>query len=57
VPPSTLSPMRHGTIPGSSGSVRTMRLLSDPLLHAACRPVTSFDDELAWLVEGLYATM
>jgi peptide deformylase len=49
--------MRRGTIPGSSGTVRTMRLLGDPVLRAPVREVTVFDAELAALVEDLYATM
>lgn len=49
--------MRHGTIPGSTGTVRPLRLLGDPALHAPCREVTAFDAALARLVEDMYATM
>lgn len=49
--------MPHVAIPGSSGTVRPMRLLGDPELTAPCREVTAFDAELAALVEDLYATM
>lgn len=49
--------MRHGTIPGSTGTVRRVRLLGDPGLHAPCAEVTEFDDRLGRLVEDLFATM
>ncbi|MDX6312778.1 MAG: peptide deformylase [Streptomyces sp.] len=49
--------MRHGTIPGSTGTVHPMRLLGDPGLHEPCREVTAFDSQLALLVEDLFATM
>ncbi|WP_327237782.1 peptide deformylase [Streptomyces sp. NBC_01317] len=49
--------MRNRPIPGSSGRVRAMRLLGDPVLHAPCAPVTDFGPALAALVEDLFATM
>ncbi|MCA6094253.1 peptide deformylase [Streptomyces sp. SCA3-4] len=49
--------MRRGTIPGSSGRVRPMRLLGDPGLVAPCEEVTAFDADLAALVEDMFATM
>lgn len=49
--------MRHGTIPGSTGTVRPVRLLGDPGLHEPCREVTDFDSGLAALIEDLFATM
>ncbi|WP_455351729.1 peptide deformylase [Streptomyces sp. SYSU K217416] len=49
--------MRRRPIPGSSGLVRTMSLLGDPVLHAACEPVTDFGPALSRLIEDLYATM
>ncbi|MET9483833.1 peptide deformylase [Streptomyces sp. NPDC006638] len=49
--------MRNRPIPGSSGRVRAMRLLGDPVLHAPCDPVTDFGPALAELVEDLFATM
>ncbi|MEV6011079.1 peptide deformylase [Streptomyces sp. NPDC051976] len=49
--------MRRGTIPGSTGTIREMRLLGDPALHAPCTEVTAFDAELARLVEDMFATM
>ncbi|MEV6316966.1 peptide deformylase [Streptomyces sp. NPDC051776] len=49
--------MRHSVIPGSSGLVRPMRLLGDPVLHAPCGEITAFDGALAQLVEDLFATM
>ncbi|MEU1820894.1 MULTISPECIES: peptide deformylase [Streptomyces] len=49
--------MRRGTIPGSSGRVRPMRLLGDRGLAAPCEEVTAFDAELARLVEDMFATM
>lgn len=49
--------MRRGTIPGSTGTIRPMRLIGDPVLHAPCAEVTAFDAELARLVEDMFATM
>ncbi|TVL87861.1 peptide deformylase [Streptomyces sp. LX-29] len=49
--------MRNGTIPGSSGRVRPMRLLGDPVLRTPCAEVETFDAALAELVEDMYATM
>ncbi|MCM2415533.1 peptide deformylase [Streptomyces sp. RKAG290] len=52
-----MAAMRNRPIPGSSGLVRTMSLLGDPVLHGACDPVTDFGPSLARLVEDMYATM
>lgn len=49
--------MRHGPIPGSSGHVRPLTLLGDPLLAALAREATGFGPPLARLVEDLFATM
>ncbi|MDQ1012281.1 peptide deformylase [Streptomyces sp. V4I23] len=49
--------MRNRPIPGSSGLVRPMSLLGDPVLHAPCEPVTDFGAELGRLVEDMFATM
>ncbi|MEU2432158.1 peptide deformylase [Streptomyces sp. NPDC007861] len=49
--------MRNRPIPGSSGRVRAMRLLGDPVLHAPCEPVSDFGPSLARLIEDMYATM
>ncbi|MER6996038.1 peptide deformylase [Streptomyces sp. NPDC000410] len=49
--------MRNRPIPGSSGLVRAMSLLGDPVLHAPCEPVTDFGPSLARLIEDMYATM
>ncbi|MGI5341504.1 peptide deformylase [Streptomyces sp. CA-181903] len=58
--------MRRRAIPGSSGRVRPVRLLGDPVLAAPCTEVEDFtapveaDGEridLAGLVESLFATM
>jgi peptide deformylase len=49
--------MRRGTIPGSTGTIRDIRLLGDPELHLPCAEVTAFDGELARLVEDMFATM
>ncbi|MEV6399995.1 peptide deformylase [Streptomyces sp. NPDC051907] len=49
--------MRNRPIPGSSGLVRTMSLLGDPVLHAPCETVVDFSGELAQLVEDMFATM
>lgn len=52
-----MAAMRNRPIPGSSGLVRTMSLLGDPVLHGACEPVTDFGPSLGRLVEDLFATM
>ncbi|MFJ9323891.1 peptide deformylase [Streptomyces globisporus] len=49
--------MRNRPIPGSSGLVREMSLLGDPLLHRPCEDVTDFGPSLAKLVEDMFATM
>ncbi|MFJ3905548.1 peptide deformylase [Streptomyces sp. NPDC090025] len=49
--------MRNRPIPGSSGHVRAMTLLGDPVLHSPCAPVTDFGPGLARLVEDMFATM
>ncbi|MFG2291417.1 peptide deformylase [Streptomyces sp. NPDC048595] len=49
--------MRSRTIPGSSGRLRPMRLLGDPVLTDTCQDATVFDGELARLVEDMFATM
>jgi peptide deformylase len=56
-PDRTLVPMRSRTIPGSAGRPRPLRILGDPALKEPCREVTSFDGELARLIEDMYATM
>ncbi|WP_326648343.1 MULTISPECIES: peptide deformylase [unclassified Streptomyces] len=49
--------MRNRPIPGSSGLVRAMSLLGDPLLHAPCETVTDFSPALSRLIEDMFATM
>ncbi|MEU2871105.1 peptide deformylase [Streptomyces olivoreticuli] len=49
--------MRTGSIPGSTGQVRPMRLLGDRGLGAPCEEVTDFGPDLAKLVEDMFATM
>lgn len=49
--------MRNRPIPGSSGHVRGMTLLGDPVLHTPCEPVSDFGPELARLIEDMFATM
>ncbi|MFF7202878.1 MULTISPECIES: peptide deformylase [unclassified Streptomyces] len=49
--------MRNRPIPGSSGLVRTMSLLGDPVLHTPCEPVSDFGPGLKQLVEDMFATM
>lgn len=49
--------MRQRPIPGTSGTVRPVSLLGDPVLHSACAEVTDFGPELARLVEDMFATM
>ncbi|MET3985537.1 peptide deformylase [Streptomyces sp. PvR034] len=49
--------MRQRPIPGTSGLVRTMSLLGDPVLHSACAEVTDFGPALDRLIEDMFATM
>ncbi|WP_179120203.1 peptide deformylase [Streptomyces tsukubensis] len=49
--------MRHGSIPGSSGRVRPLTLLGDPVLHARAKEVSDFGVALDRLIEDMYATM
>ncbi|MFF8959860.1 peptide deformylase [Streptomyces sp. NPDC014894] len=49
--------MRNRPIPGSSGLVRPMSLLGDPVLHTPCESVTDFGPALGTLIEDMYATM
>ncbi|KOG88870.1 peptide deformylase, partial [Streptomyces varsoviensis] len=49
--------MRNGTIPGSTGRVRPMRLLGDPVLQAPCAEVEEYGPGLAALIEDMFATM
>ncbi|WP_069817027.1 peptide deformylase [Streptomyces sp. TP-A0874] len=49
--------MRHGGIPGSSGSVQALRRYGDPVLRQPCAEVTEFGAALSGLIENMYATM
>ncbi len=49
--------MRQRPIPGTTGLVRPMSLLGDPVLHSACAEVTEFGPELDRLIEDMFATM
>jgi peptide deformylase len=49
--------MRRTAIPGSSGTVRRMRLLGDQVLHTPSGEATEFGGALAALVEDMFATM
>ncbi|KIF07048.1 peptide deformylase [Streptomyces sp. RSD-27] len=49
--------MRQRPIPGTTGLVRTMSLLGDPVLPSACAEVTDFGPELDRLIEDMFATM
>ncbi|MFJ7266783.1 peptide deformylase [Streptomyces sp. NPDC099050] len=49
--------MRQRPLPGTSGIVRTMSLLGDPVLHSACAEVTEFGPALDRLIEDMFATM
>lgn len=40
-----------------AGQVRPVRVVGDPVLHRRCEPVERFDDELARLVEDMFASM
>ncbi|WP_433351901.1 peptide deformylase [Microtetraspora malaysiensis] len=39
------------------GTVRPIRHVGDPVLHRACTPVTQYDEDLANLVEDMFASM
>lgn len=43
--------------PGSLGTARPIVQVGDPVLHRPCAPVTSFDDDLAALVQDMFASM
>lgn len=49
--------MRHGSIPGARGRVRSISLLGDRVLRTPGAQVTDFGPELAGLVEDMFATM
>ncbi|MCC3767776.1 peptide deformylase [Streptomyces sp. UNOC14_S4] len=49
--------MRKGSIPGSKGRVRPLRLYGDRGLGMPCEEVTEFDADLAELVEDMFASM
>ena len=40
-----------------SGNARRIRIVGDPVLATPCAPVTAFDDELARLVDDMFASM
>ncbi|MEW2353695.1 peptide deformylase [Spirillospora sp. NPDC029432] len=40
-----------------TGRVRPITLVGEPVLHSPCRPVESFDGELAALVDDMFASM
>ncbi len=40
-----------------AGSPRKIRVVGDPVLHARCRPVSSFDAELGALIDDMFASM
>ncbi|SDJ52750.1 peptide deformylase [Frankineae bacterium MT45] len=40
-----------------SGTARKVRVVGDPVLHAATRPVTEFDAELSDLIDDMFASM
>jgi peptide deformylase len=40
-----------------TGTPRKITVVGDPVLSTVCSPVTSFDDELAALIEDLFASM
>ncbi|MFF0249091.1 peptide deformylase [Streptosporangium sandarakinum] len=40
-----------------TGTARPITIVGNPVLHTACRPVESFDTELAHLVEDMFASM
>jgi peptide deformylase len=40
-----------------AGEVRPITLVGTPVLHRPCRPVERFDDELAALVDDMFASM
>ncbi len=43
--------------PGSTGTIRPIVTIGDPVLSTPCRPVTEFGPELHQLIEDMFATM
>jgi peptide deformylase len=44
-------------VPAAPGTARPIRVVGDPVLATVCAEVTSFDDELATLIDDMYASM
>jgi peptide deformylase len=44
-------------VPEVIGTARPIRVVGDPVLEAVCTEVTAFDDELAALIEDMFASM
>jgi peptide deformylase len=42
---------------GVAGTPRKIRIVGDPVLHAPTRQVTSFDNELATLIDDMFASL
>jgi peptide deformylase len=40
-----------------AAEIRKIRMVGDPVLHQACRPVTQFDADLAQLIEDMFAAL
>jgi peptide deformylase len=40
-----------------SGTAREITIVGNPVLHTPCAPVEKFDDELATLIEDMFASM
>jgi peptide deformylase len=40
-----------------AAEIRKIRIVGDPVLHQVCRQVTSFDDELAKLIDDMFASL
>lgn len=59
--PVTPPPAPASSFPGGPregrGSARPVTIIGTPVLHAEARPVTEFDEELAELVDDMFATM
>ncbi|MDP9092621.1 MAG: peptide deformylase [Actinomycetota bacterium] len=40
-----------------AGTARKIRVVGDPLLHARCRPVSVFDEEIGDLIDDMFASL
>jgi peptide deformylase len=51
-----VTPRRLGSVT-VAGTARKITVVGDPVLHAPCQEVTSFDDALGQLIDDMFASM